>query len=479
MSAHVALGAKIRTLRRQHRLTQTELARRLGVSPSYINLIEHNRRPFRADLLLKLAEVLPVDLRTFAPANEGSTVSELLEVFGDPMFENLDVITPDVNELATAYPAAASAIVRLYAAFRAARQSTQDMAEALSKGVTLEGVHQWRFSSEEVSDVIQQHQNYFPQLELGAEQLVRDAKLEPDTVFPALVSYLERVLGVRVRIDPSGHMQSAVRNYDRPHGILSLSEDLPRSRRNFQLAAQVGLLVQHDVIGHLASNPLLTTNESRASCRVALSNYFAAAVLMPYDAFRDAARRARYDIERLSHRFDASFEQICHRLATLQRPGAEGIPLHMLRVDISGNMSKHFTLSGLRIPRFGGACPLWNIFGAFLTPGVIRTQLSQMPDGKTFFGVARTVRGEDRGFSASRPQYAVGIGCDVAFAKEMVYADGLNLTTLDGVVPVGPSCRLCERMDCEQRAYPPLHHPFPVDENRRGISFYAPPPPVK
>jgi predicted transcriptional regulator len=274
-------------------------------------------------------------------------------------------------------------------------------------------------------------------------------------------------------------MQSAVRSYDPVRKVLSLSEDLRRGGRNFQLAYQIGLLTQGDAIRHLAADPILTTDEVRASCRVALADYFAAAVLMPYDAFIDAARRPRYDIELLGHRFDTGFEQTCHRLATLQRRGAESIPLHMLRVDIAGNMSKHFSLSGLRIPRSGGSCPRWNTFGAFLTPGMIRTQLSQMPDGTSFFGVARTVREESGGFSAPRPQYAIGLGCDVIHAKETVYADGLNLATLEGVVSVGPWCRLCERMDCEQRAYPPMHHPFPVDENRRGISFYAPPPPIK
>jgi predicted transcriptional regulator/transcriptional regulator with XRE-family HTH domain len=473
------IGAKIRTLRRQHRMTQTELARRLGVSPSYVNLIEHDRRPFRADMLVKLADILPIDLKSLSAKNEGHTITELLEVFGDPMFESLEVITQDVNELASSYPTAATAVVRLYAAFRAARQSAQDLGEALSKGATLEGIYQSRFPSEEVSDVIQQHHNYFPQLEIGAEQLVRDAKLERDGIFTGLVSYLERAAGVKVRIDPASRMHSAVRSYDPDRKVLSLSEGLRRGRRNFQLAYQIGLLTQGDVIGHIASHPMLTTDESRASGRVALANYFAAAVLMPYQVFLDAARRVRYDIELLGQQFDSSFEQICHRLTTLQRPGAEGIPLHMLRVDVAGNMSKHFSLSGLQIPRFSGACPRWNTFGAFLTPGLIRTQLSQMPDGKIFFGVARTVREESGGFSAPRPHYAIGLGCDIAHAREMVYADGLNLTTLDAVVPVGPSCRLCDRMNCEQRAYPPLHHPFPIDENRRGISFYAPPPPVK
>jgi len=474
MADRLALGAKVRTLRRQQHLTQTELARRLGISPSYLNLIEHDRRSFSADLLVRLAELLPIDLKTFSPEHDGRTLTELLEVFGDPMFDGLDVIAHDVKELAAAYPSAAQAVVRLYEAFQTARQSAHELAETLSQDAAFDSVH--RFPGEEVSDLIQRHMNYFPELEEGADRLRRDARLDSGSMFAGLVQYLKRTTGIEVRIEQSSPMQSALRRYDPERKTLSLSEVLRRGSRNFQLAYQVGLLTQGHIIDRLSDDPLLTSSESRASCRVGLANYFAAAVLMPYDDFLAAAKQERYDIELLGHRFRTSFEQTCHRLTTLRKPGADGIPFHMLRVDIAGNMSKRFSASGLRIPRFSGACPRWNVFGAFLTPGMIRTQLSQLPDGQVFFGVARTVRKESGGFKGPRPQYAISIGCTVAHAGKMVYADGLNLDSRDALVPVGPSCRLCERTDCEQRAYPPLHHPFPIDENRRGVSFYAPPP---
>jgi predicted transcriptional regulator/transcriptional regulator with XRE-family HTH domain len=476
MAERLAVGGKIRALRRQQHLTQADLAQRVGISASYLNLIEHNRRMLNADLLIKLAEVLPIDFKTLSPDHEGQMVTELLEVFGDHMFENLDVITQDVRELATVYPAVSQAIVRLYANFRLARQSTQDLAESLTEEAVSDGAPMARFPSEEVSDLIQRHMNYFPELEYGAENLVRDAKLDSESLFAGLVRYLKRTTGVEVRVEQTRSMQSAVRRYDPEHKVLELSEVLRRGSRNFQLAYQVGLLTQGDVIDRIAHDPLLTSDESRASCRVALANYFASAVLMPYDVFLAATQKERYDIELLGHRFRASFEQTCHRLTTLRKPNAEGIPFHMLRVDVAGNMSKRFSASGLKVPKFSGACPRWNVFGAFLTPGVIHTQVSQMPDGQTFFGVSRTVRKEGGGFHGPRPLYAISLGCDVSHASKMVYADGLDLMSREGLIPVGPSCRLCERMDCEQRAHPPLHHPFRVDENRRGVSFYAPPP---
>ena len=460
-------------------MTQTELARQLGISGSYLNLIEHNRRALGVDLLVKIAGILPIDIKSLAPDRGGRTVDELLEVFGDPVLENVDVIAQDVRELATAYPTAAEAVVRLYEAFRAARASAQDLAETLSRDAGFGEAHPSRFPSEEVGDFIQQKMNYFPELEDAADALRRQANLNRDYIFVRLSDYLKRTADVKVRIEPTSRMQSAVRSYDPEAKVLLLSEGLRRGSRNFQLASQAGLITQGHLIDRIMTDASLTTEGARTSCRVALANYFAAAVLMPYDEFLNSARKERYDIELLGHRFESSFEQTCHRLAALRRPGAEGIPFHMLRVDIAGNMSKRFSASGLFIPRFTGACPRWNTFGAFLTPGMIRTQLSQMPDGQVFFGVARTVGKESGGFSATRPQYAIGLGCDVANAGGMVYADGLDLASRDAVVPVGPSCRLCERMDCEQRAYPPLHSPFTVDENRRGVSFYAAPPPLK
>jgi len=470
----------VRALRRKERITQADLARRIGISASYLNLIEHNHRTLTGDLLVKLSDAIEVDLKSLSAAHDGRRVTELLEVFGDPLFDNVDLITQDVQELAQSFPGAADAVITLYDAYRRGREASQMLAERLAEGQTgIEQPNPSRLPNEEVNDFVQRHLNYFPALEDGADVIVREAQLTTETLFDALVRYLKERTGDEVRIEPASQMRGSVRVYDPDRKLLLLSEMMGRGRRCFQLAYHVGLRQCGQIIGHLAADPLLTTSESHALCRVALANYLAAAIVMPYQPFLQAAKAERYDIDVLAHRFNASFEQTCHRLATLRRPGAEGIPFHMLRVDIAGNMSKRFSASGLKIPRFSGACARWNVFAAFLTPGMIRTQLSQMPDGQVFFGVGRTVNKESFGFRAPRVLYALSIGCDISYASEMIYADGLNLATREGLVPVGPSCRLCERMDCEQRAYPPLQHPLAIDEHHRGVSFYAAAPPRK
>lgn len=475
MARESTIGSKVRALRRAQHLTQVELARRLGISPSYLNLLEHNRRPLPADLLVKLAEVLPIELRTLSAAQDTQLEADLLEAFGDPMFDDAQVLASEVREVATACPSAARAVLQLYAAYRATRASTNTLAaQVASQGGDADASRRYSSPTEEVSELLQRHSNYFPELEDGAESIVLGQHLEGDALFAGLAAHLRKTKDIEVRIEHTGPMRSALRRYDPDKRILYLSEVLRRGSRHFQLAHQIGLLTQRPVLERIASDPGLTTAESRALCKVALANYFAGAVLMPYEAFYRAARSERYDVELLGHRFRVSFEQTCHRLTTLRRPGMEGIPFHMIRIDMAGNISKRFSASGLRFPRFSGACPRWNVFGALQTPGMIRTQLAQFPDGQVFFEVSKTVRKQSGGFHGPHTQFAIGLGCDVSYAHDMVYADGLDLESRGALTPVGPTCRLCDRMDCEQRAFPPVQHSLTVNEDVRGVSFYAP-----
>jgi predicted transcriptional regulator len=316
--------------------------------------------------------------------------------------------------------------------------------------------------------------NFFPALEAGAAEVWRDARLDTGDISERLTEYLRSRCGVTVRVEKADAMNRATRRYDPARRTLTLSEVLRRGSRNFQLAYQMGLLTQSGVLDAIVTDPLLTSDESRALCRVALANYFAAAVLMPYDQFLAAAQEVRYDLEVLGHRFRVNFEQTCHRLTTLRQPGREGVPFHMVRVDIAGNISKRFSASGLRFARYSGACPRWVVFAAFLTPGEIRTQLSEMPDGTRHFWIARTVRKTRGGYHAPRTEFAIGLGCEVRDAAAMIYSEGVNLQAREAVVPVGITCRACERTDCEQRAFPALQHRLSINEHVRGVSFYVP-----
>jgi predicted transcriptional regulator len=341
-------------------------------------------------------------------------------------------------------------------------------------GEGLGGVDPSGLPSEEVSDLVQRHMNHFPDLEEAAEQLWREAELDAEDVYRGLVRYLAAVHRIQVKIIRVADERKAMRRFDAEKGVITLSEVLPPRSRRFQLAHQVGLITQSQVLDRLARDEQLTTPDSRALARVALANYFASALLMPYQPFLDAAKNERYDIELLAHRFGASFEQVCHRLTTLRRPGAEGVALHFLRIDIAGNISKRFSGSGIRFARFSGACPRWNVHAAFMTPGMIRVQLSRMPDGEIYFCIARTIRSDRGGYNQPHTVQAIGLGCLIRHAKELVYSDGVDLEDPKAPVPVGVTCRLCDHLDCEQRAFPALTHPLRIDENVRGVSFFAP-----
>lgn len=498
--ARARFGAKVRALRARAGLTQAALAARLGVSASYLNLIEHDRRPLPTELLLRLARTLDVDLRAFAGDDDARLVGDLAEVFGDPLFEEHPLTRRELAQFVGAAPEVARAVLALHQAYAGARAAAEALAERVldtqdgaAGAEALGGVGppgsvppgeelalgRARLSSEQVSDLLQRHGNHFPALELAAERTWREARLEPEGMFPLLAAHLERAHGVAVRVATVREMRGAVRRYDPARRELWLSEVLRRGSRTFQLASQLGLLAHAGAIDQVLDDaPLagapLATDEGRTLARVALAGYFAGAVMMPYAEFLGAAEETRYDVELLGHRFRVGWEQACHRLTTLRRPGREGVSFYMVRVDLAGNISKKFGAAGIRFPRFSGLCALWNVHAAFLQPGVVRAQLSRLPDGTAVFAVARTVRRHAGDYHAPAVLHAVGIGCDLASARRLVYSDGVDLESPTAGVPIGITCRLCERVDCQARAFPPVHAPLRVDQHVRGVSFYAP-----
>lgn len=455
-------------------MTQTQLAARLEISASYLNLIESNQRPLPAHLLVKLAQIFRVELQAFADDSQARLADSLQEVFADPLLEEHSVTTNDVRELAES-PAAARAVISLFHAYRSSVESMRELSSQLYDGRAFHGVDPAHLPSEESSDVIQENLNYFPELEAAAEELAAAARLDRNDLYRSLANFLGAKHGIEIVLEPASRDRGLIRRFVPESRTLHLSEVLPPWSRQFQVAHQLGLLDGAPAIDRIIerSQRNLNTPESVKLCRVALANYFAGALLMPYDDFHRFAEEVRYDIELLQHHYTASWEQVCHRLTTLRKPGSSGVSFHFVRVDIAGNISKRFSGTGIRFARFSGSCPRWDVHAAFLTPGRIRTQLSKMPDGTAYFCVARTIR-KSYGYASGDALMAVGIGCPVRDAKKLVYADGYDLENLEAAVPIGTSCRLCERVDCEQRAFPPLQHGLKVDENVRGRSFYAP-----
>ena len=470
------IGGKLRRMRQERRLTQAQMAAELEVSPSYLNLIESNRRPVTARVLLRLAEKFKVEIGSLVADDDERLASELMEALSDPIFEEQDVKASDVRDLVATLPSIGRVLMALYRS-HVHTAGRSEMAGTAGDGAAEAGLVS--LPSEEVTDLIQQRNNHFADLEKAADALWRENGLALHTLHHDLIRVLLQRYAVQVEIVPASRMPGLLRSYNPLTRRLELSEMLPLASRTFQLAHQIAYLGHRPLLEHLSAGGRLTSVESDALARSALANYFAAAVMMPYDRFIEAARQSRYDLDVLQSRFGVSFEQVCHRLTTLRRPGNDGVPFHLIRVDIAGNISKRFSASGIRIARFGAACPRWNVYDAFATPGMLRVQVSRMPDGQTFFCVARTVtvpgQSAIRGSLPQRTERrAIALGCAIRHARDIVYADGLHLDEEQIVTPIGVSCRTCPRQDCADRATPSLAQKLEIDEDRRGLSPYAP-----
>jgi len=453
--ARPLIGRTVRRLRMERGLTQQALAARLGISASYLNLIEHDQRAVTASLLIKLGETLSVDLAALSGNRERQTEAGLREVMSDPLLGLDEVPEAEVAALAASAPNAARAMLALYRAWRVARED--------ASGIALPTGRRLLLPTEEARDFFHDHANHFPALESVAERMVGELRASPAEMNHAIAERLRRTHGVTVSV---GALDGSLRRYDPALRRLDLSESLPRESRGFQMAFQLMLLEARDAVEAVAAPAEPSTGEAAALIRLGLLNYAAAALLMPYAAFLAAARELRHEVEALAARFGVSFEQAAHRLSTLQRDGGRGVPFFFLRVDPAGNVDKRFSAAGFPFARFGGSCPKWIVHRAFAHPGETQVQVAQLPDGATFLTFARAIAAPTTRWGEPAPMHVVAMGCDIGRAAEIAYADGFE--TSRAAVGIGLSCRLCDRTDCRSRAFPPLEHRLALDPNEEA-----------
>jgi hypothetical protein len=457
--ARPLIGRTVRRLRSERGLTQQGLAVRLGISASYLNLIEHDQRAVTASLLIKLTEVLGVELAALSGNAERQLESGLREVLSDPMLGLDEVPEAEVATLAASAPNASRAVLALYRAWRVAREDSSGIALPTGRRILL--------PNEETRDFFHDRANHFPALESVAEAIGRDLAARPAEMNHAIAERLRRAHGLAVHVGP---LDGAMRRHDAAARVLYLSESLPRESRGFQMAFTLMLLEAREAVDAALAGAEPSTPDAAQMMRIGLLNYAAAALLMPYAPYLAAARELRHDIEALAARFGVSFEQAAQRLSTLQRDGARGVPFFFLRVDPAGNVGKRFSAAGFPFARFGGSCPRWVVHEAFATPGRIRVQVARLPDGATFLTVARSVQSPAAHWGEPPPVHVVGMGCDISRAPDLVYADGLELDA--AAVGIGLSCRLCDRAECRSRAFPPLEHRLVLDPAVEGAAPY-------
>ncbi|WP_324806067.1 short-chain fatty acyl-CoA regulator family protein [Sphingomonas sp. LY29] len=461
-TAKLFLGHRLRRLRRDQSLSQTDMAGTLGISPSYLNHLERNQRPVTATLLLRLAERYEIDVRSFAAGGGTRTgPDELSEIFADTLLGDLGVPRYELAELAHNAPAIADAIARLYGALKEADRHPS-MAEGGDARV-LVTPENW------VRDYIQQHRNHYPELERCAETL-GGALSDPLSMAEPMRRRLKDAWGIDARVVPQADLGGISQQFDPDRRQLLLSSQLRAENRTFALAYQLALTEFADVLTTMVAAAAPPDEGIAQLLHMSLANYAAGAIMMPYGRFLRACEEMRYSIDRLCGEFGANVEQVAHRFTTLGRPGARGVPFFMLRVDPAGNISKRYAGDQFPFSRFGGTCPRWNLHAAFQAAGQVVTQLIETPDGHRYFTVARTIERPIK-TDLSGGLMAIGLGCDIAHAHKLSCAEGIDLERAP-VTPVGPACALCPRTDCGYRATAPAGRKLAVDRLQKTISPY-------
>ena len=465
--AKTFVGSRVRQLRSERGFSQAALAQMLEISPSYLNQIEHDVRPLTVSVLLRITEVFGVDATFFASQDDTRLVAELREVSLDVDL-GIEVDQSELADIVNSHPTLARAMVNLHQRYRlTATQLAAATEDRFSDG---SGTGSITMPHEEVRDFFYQRQNYLDELDTAAEDLTIRMRMHRAELARELSDRLRAVHDVRiVRRNDLG--DTVLHRYDPETKTLEIGAHLSSGQVVFKLAAELAYLEFGHLIDARVEEGNFTSDESRTLARLGLANYFAAATVLPYRQFHDVAENFRYDVERLSAFYSVSYETIAHRLSTLQRPSMRGVPLSFVRVDRAGNMSKRQSATGFHFSSAGGTCPLWNVYETFANPGKILVQIAQMPDGRHYMWVARTVERRASRYGQPGKTFAIGLGCELRHAHRLIYSEGLDLSSEVGT-PIGAGCRVCERDNCPQRAFPALGRALDLDEHRSTVSPY-------
>ncbi len=457
------IGPHLRRLRLERSETQGAMARALGISPSYVNLLENNERSVSVQVLLKLFEAYGVDWREIAEEDGSGQLADLRASLQDPLFADA---RPDLTQLRAALvhaPDLAAAFLRLHRSWQAATDQLLALGEGDVRAINAT-------PETAVHNVFRRQRNHFRDLEDAAEAFW-PAPVERDEVYVALKRRLRDGLGISVRLARVEDLPGTLRQYDEARREILLSEALDHTNRTFQLVHMCGLLEQRELLDTLITRAGIADPRGIARLRVELANYFAAAVLMPYSAFLAEARATKYDLDHIATRFGVSFEQACHRATTLQREGAQGVPFFFMRIDKGGNVTKRFNATDFHLAEYGGACPRLDVHTSFRTPGKIVPQFVEMPDKSQYFVFSRTVDRPTWIRHAQDNRLAVAMGCTIDHAAEIGYAEAFSVAGAR-MVPIGINCRICPRANCDQRAHQATILTQPIDEKRRGATRF-------
>ncbi|WP_109806965.1 helix-turn-helix domain-containing protein [Sphingosinithalassobacter portus] len=455
-------GYKLRDLRTRHSIGQAVLAERLGISVSYLSQIENNDRPITPPVLLAIAREFPFE--NIESDDQLPVLRAAVEAATDVSVPR-DRIDEDAMQRAMEQqPLLARRLIAVHEAYRRSQEQLRVLDDRVESGAAEGSQLPW----EEVRDWFQAEGNYIDALDRSAEVL-RETLADNEPIDRAIEDRLRLWHAVGIERDDSDG--TGLSRFDKDKRVFHLNNGLPPESRAFQLANLLVRLELPNEMQLVAKDAELATDAARELLSVGLANYAAGALLMPYGAFRNQAQAVRHDIDRLRQRFGVSFEQACHRLSTLQRPGDVGLPVFFCRVDMAGNITKRHSATRLQFARFGGACPLWVVHEAVAIPDRVLVQRAEMPDGTRYVVMAKGLVKPSGRFARAPRRYAVALGCEEIHADDFVYSDALSAS--GAATPIGTSCRICPRTDCDQRAFPPAASIIEIDPDVRDVVPYV------
>lgn len=461
------VGGRLRQLRLDQRMDQATMARLLGISVSYLSQLENDDRPLTAKVKAALAEAYPVDWASFDDREGEQLLGAFAYALAQPDVPSPPLEPERIEKVHMHYPEFAARYVELHRAFREANERLNMVEEAIANDMSVRARMPW----ERVRDWFHDSNNYVHDIDCVAEELYSDIATGPWLDQTDLIRALGERHGTAVVIDETpGNTQ---RRYDADENRLFVNAALPAESRRFMLAHQLMRLSAREQIDTIVAGADMPNAAADNLLAVGLANYGAGALMMPYAPFRKTARALRHDIDSLARQYGVSFEQACHRLSTLQRPGLRGIPFYFCRVDMAGNITKRHSATRLQFARFGGACPMWLVHEAVAIPDRIVTQLGETPDGVRYISMAKGLVKPSGSYTRAPRRYAVALGCEIQHAANFIYADGLQLHDEAAATPIGITCRLCPRRECSQRAFPPTDRSFHVDPDSREVVPYT------
>ncbi|PHR62972.1 MAG: XRE family transcriptional regulator [Robiginitomaculum sp.] len=450
------VGARLKRLRKDLKLTQVRMAEELGVSASYLNLMERNQRPVTAQVLIRLVETYDLDLGMFAAEPDQRTFLALREAVSDPVLVSLGLDDTDLKELNETHPLGAQALVRLHRAYRNLSHSFAGLTERLSDE-PMPGAIGER-PEEVVREILQEQEGYFPEIEEAAELFCAEIRLDRSDLFRQLTARLQQLHSIRTKVMPEDVMHLFQRRFDRHSRRLLLCELLSNDQRCFHLAIQIAHLELRDLWDEkcLDERVVRAGPEARERLREAMARNFALAVLLPYESVMQVGVELAWDVQRMAVRFHTNIELMARRLVTLRKPGAQGLPMFFLRFDRAGNVVERGGSKSYGLSRFGGNCPKWNIWNVASGANGVVNDFIEMADGERFLTMAFAIdRLDPSSLDLTYTQILV-LGLAADRAMETVYGQRLGEGRELHPTLIGPGCRLCERAGCGQRSMPPL-----------------------